>query len=140
MRFSFVEPEVAGGWGTNTIADRSTVPVTVKHLHYEFDGWLGDVLLESTPCFVVTDEAEAAIRKADLSGASFEAMEATASNTFQDIHGDRALPRFQRLTPLGAPGVDDFALAADLRLVLSEKAIGVLQELGLNHAELSPYP
>lgn len=140
MRFSFVEPEVAGGWGSNTIADRSTVPVTVKHLHYEFDGWLGDVLLESTPCFIVTDEAEAAIRKAKLSGAGFAAMEASVSDTFRDTHSDRALPKFQRLTPLGTPGVDDFALAADLRLVLSEKAIGVLKELGLNHAEFSPYP
>ena len=25
----------------------------VHKLHYEFEGWLGDELLESTPCFIV---------------------------------------------------------------------------------------
>ena len=75
VSFSFVEPEVAGGWGPNTVADRSTTPVTVEHLHYEFDGWLGDVLLESTPCFIVTDAGVAAITKEGLVGAEFENVE-----------------------------------------------------------------
>lgn len=140
MGFSFVEPEVAGGWGRNTIADRSTIPVTVKHLHYEFDGWLGDVLLESTPCFILTERAGIAVRQASLSGVEFQPVEVSVSETFRDIHGDAALPTFERLTPCGQPGVDDFALSADLRLVLSDRAINVLKEHGLNHAELSPYP
>ena len=140
VSFSFVEPEVAGGWGPNTVADRSTTPVTVEHLHYEFDGWLGDVLLESTPCFIVTDAGVAAITKEGLVGAEFENVEISVSDTFRELRGDVALPSFRRLVPFGTPGIDDFGLSPDLRLVLSDKAIGLLRNLGLNYAELSPYP
>jgi hypothetical protein len=45
-----VELEVAGGWGENTVF--TTLPgkgVVVQRLHYKFDGWLGDELLERPP-------------------------------------------------------------------------------------------
>ena len=53
--YYFIEPEVAGGWGGNTIADTSVHPPKISKLHYQFDGWLGDDLLESFPCFIVSE-------------------------------------------------------------------------------------
>ena len=55
MRYFILEPEIAGGWGERTVADTGIFPPTVTALHYRFDGWRGDELLESFPCFIVTD-------------------------------------------------------------------------------------
>lgn len=63
-----VEPEVAGGLGAHTSINRATVPVEVTKLHYVFEGWLGDAPIESTPCFLVTEELAATIREEGLSG------------------------------------------------------------------------
>jgi hypothetical protein len=54
MEYFQIAPEVAGGWGRNTVMDRSIHPPHVTKLHFEFDGWLGDVLLESFPCYIIT--------------------------------------------------------------------------------------
>lgn len=55
MRFLKLQPEVAGGLGAKTIMNTTVHPPSVSILEYEFDGWLGDDLLESFPCFVVSE-------------------------------------------------------------------------------------
>lgn len=45
MKYFYIEPEVAGGLGRNTVMNRAVHPPVVSKLHYHFDGWLGDVLL-----------------------------------------------------------------------------------------------
>ena len=43
--FYVLEPEVAGGFGENTILTRTPGKSMLVHkLHYQFDGWLGDPL------------------------------------------------------------------------------------------------
>src|SRR6476660_8794270 len=66
--WSVLAPEVAGGWGERTVADTSTHPPRVTALHYQFDGWLGDELLESFPCYIVTRRLAHALTAAGLSG------------------------------------------------------------------------
>ncbi len=68
MKYFELEPEVVGGWGDSTDADVSVHPPRVKKLHYRFDGWLGDVLLESFPCFIITVAAAAALEEVKLTG------------------------------------------------------------------------
>ena len=51
-KYYVIEPEVAGGFGENCEIDWSTGKMQVNKLHYQFDGWLGDELLESTPCYI----------------------------------------------------------------------------------------
>ena len=61
MKYYMIEPEVAGEIGENTIYDNYDEIINQKkkpiisHLHYIFDGWLGDELLEVTPCFPQLD-------------------------------------------------------------------------------------
>lgn len=55
--FCFLEPEVAGGIGPNSELHCDDGKLVVTRLNYEFDGWLGDALLETTPCFIVTNDA-----------------------------------------------------------------------------------
>ncbi|APF85630.1 hypothetical protein HI806_01945 [Ralstonia solanacearum] len=54
MNYFFLEPEVAGALGENTVLDASTHPPRVEKLHFEFSGWLGDAILESFPCVIAT--------------------------------------------------------------------------------------
>ena len=50
-----IEPEVPGGLGDKTQGDFSKHPPVIEHLHFQFEGWLGDDLLESFPCFLVSN-------------------------------------------------------------------------------------
>ena len=56
-----LEPEVAGGWGEGTIANTSPHPPVVETLEYMFDGWGGDDLLATFPCFIVSEALATAI-------------------------------------------------------------------------------
>ncbi|WP_241280098.1 hypothetical protein [Chryseobacterium cucumeris] len=46
--YRFIEPEVAGGLGEQSQLDNSFLPPLIKNLHYEFEGWLGNDLVESS--------------------------------------------------------------------------------------------
>ncbi len=135
MKFYCIEPEVAGGWGKHTVVERTQGrPVIVRQLHYEFEGWLGDELLESTPCFIVSERMASEIEKARLTGAGFDQVEVTVSEQFRELYPNRQLPKFVWLKIEGNPGQDDFGNAPDGRLVVSQRALEVLQTVGISHA------
>lgn len=81
MKFFLVEPEVAGGLGKYTIMDRNTHPPIVSKLHYQFDGWLGDVLLESFPCFIVTEAAKLKLQAVGATGIRFDELKSRLPNS-----------------------------------------------------------
>lgn len=132
--FFYIEPEVAGGLGEHTVMDVSIHPPMVSRLHLQFDGWLGDVLLESFPCFVVTVRAADALVAAGLSGFELGPVETTTSDTFGRLYPDRLLPALAWLKPTGAAGRDDFGLAPDGRLMTSKRATELLRTLGVDNA------
>lgn len=134
--FFFVEPEVAGGIGPNSEVHRDSGKLVVTRLNYQFDGWLGDALLETTPCFIVTDDARQLIERAGLSGVSFSDVEVTRSDMFADLYSNKTLPHFWWMVVQGEPKADDFGLARDLRLVASERALSILKQAGLMHAQV----
>ena len=139
MTWFFVEPEVAGGWGPNTLATKAVGRQThVTRLHYEFDGWLGDQLLETTPCFIATDTLAQALRDANLTGFQLGEVEISRSQQFLDLHGDRVLPRFVWLKVDPRPFADDFGVTNDLRLVVSQPALNLLKDFGVAHASIEP--
>lgn len=138
MRFFVLEPEVAGGLGEHTSMDRSVHPPAVKTLHYVLHGWLGDVLLESFPTYIVTAEAKEALLE-DSTGATFDKVEITCSPEFKELYPHRQIPDFAWLRVTGKARIDDFGLAPDWRLVVSERVIDVLKRLGLNNALIEPF-
>jgi len=139
MQYFYVEPEVAGGLGENTLMDRTVHPPIVSKLHYEFDGWGGDALLESFPCFIVTEGAKKKLQSVGLTGIAFDKALVTTSDLFQEIYPNRKLPKFVWLQVVGRPGQDDFGIAKDLRLVTSERALNVLEGHGISNAVVEPY-
>ena len=138
MDYFYVEPEVSGELGANTVINRSVHPPIVKHLHYQFDGWLGDVLLESFPSFVVTDDARRNLENSHVTGARFADVEITTSDQFRELYPKRQLPTFAWLQVVGVASHDDFGTAADGRLIVSNRALEVLQQLELSNALISP--
>ena len=139
--YHIIEPEVAGGWGESTEFTRTPgQPVVVHKLHYQFDGWLGDELLESTPCYIATERLAAEIGRAKLTGVSFDQVETSKSDQFDALYPGRELPKFVWLKVEGTPGRDDFGVTPDLRLVVSEKALAMLVDVGISHALVEMFP
>lgn len=130
MRYYLLEPEVAGGFGNNAVIDTTTHPPNVKHLHYELDGWLGDDLLETFPCYIVTDRLRQAISEVAKRGFSFADVEISKSEQFRQFYRDRELPAFSWLKVSGQAGVDDLGISANHCLVVSERVLAAMQKNG----------
>jgi uncharacterized repeat protein (TIGR02543 family) len=109
-------------------------PLIVGKLHYVFDGWLGDALLTTTPCFIVTDTARNAIESNLLSGVCFADVEVGRSGEFDDLYPECELPHFWWLKVGNAAFKEDFGLTPDLRLVVSAQALETLRAAGIDHA------
>jgi len=139
MQFYKLEPEVAGGWGENTVADTSLHPPYIKKLHYEFDGWLGDGVLETFPCFIVTRQVKKAIQNAHMTGFEIDEVEISVSDEFTQMYGDKELPSWCWLKPIGAPGEDDIAITEKAELIISERTLEIFRQHGLNNCEISSY-
>jgi hypothetical protein len=140
MTFYVVEPEVAGGFGDHSVIDRSSGKMIVQKLHYQFDGWLGDELLESAPCYIASERMAHEIERAQLTGVRFDEVEVTTSDQFQELYPNRQLPKFIWLKVEGKAGRDDFGIAPGLRLVVSERALELLKRIGIsNAAAVTPF-
>jgi hypothetical protein len=137
MNYYYVEPEVAGGLGGDTIMDRSKHPPVVSYLHYEFDGWLGDALLERFPCFIITQAGRSKLESAAVTGVKFEPVKVSTSEEWRDFYPSKELPSFAWMQVGGNPGRDDFGVGEKFRLVVSDRALRLLRELGIAHAKIT---
>jgi hypothetical protein len=138
MIYHVLMPEVAGGLGTGTLMDTRVHPPAVGSLHYEVDGWLGDDLLESFPCFLISPEAAAALQFAALTGVGFDSAYVTIAPGAEDLVDDR-VTRFRWLQATGRPGADDVAVDAAARLVVSDRALTVLQAFRLAQCAITTW-
>lgn len=140
MKFYKLDPEVAGGLGPNTEFIRTPgKPVVVQKLHYQFDGWLGDELLESSPCFIVTQRLAEELQRQRLSGYELKAVEISTSDQFRELYPDRELPAFAWLGITGKAGTDNFGVDKDGRLVVSETAIELLRTMHFDNCDVTDY-
>ena len=138
MREYTLKPEVAGGWGRDTEADTTKHPPVINRLHYEFQGWLGDDIVESFRVFVVSRRLAEAIEQAGLTGASFNDVKVTKDAQFERFFPDVAssLPQWRWLRPTGQPHLSDFWLQSNARLVVSERALKVIRAFTIDHCEV----
>ena len=128
-----LEPEVAGGWGDETEADTSCHPPKVRKLSYEFEGWLGDELLESFPCFIISQNLANLIKNSCLTGYTLEAVKIIKSDNFLELHPDVELPHFHWFQVNGEVGLNDFAINNKHLLQVSEAAFNVLSQSNIGH-------
>jgi hypothetical protein len=125
--FFALDPEVAGGLGPHTLMDASVHPPVVSKLHYQFDGWLGDEIVESFPCFLVTEALFRKLAAKQLTGIESAEVEVSCSQVFEDACRDVHLPPFVWLKVAGVAGRDDFGIGPTFRLVVSSLALEVIQ-------------
>ncbi len=138
MRYYYLEPEVAGGFGPETVMDQNPGLPMVRSLHHVFDGWLGDEILETTPCFIVTERLARSIEEHGLTGVTFDTVRIGRSDTFDELYPNRELPSFAWLKVCGERSADDFFMAEDGRLVVSERACSVLTPVA-DHALVTDF-
>src|SRR5690606_23050654 len=120
-------PEVAGELGPNTDMDASVHPPRVSRLHYEIADWLGDDLLESFPCFVVTERLATELEKAGLDGFTLDDVQVTLSPEAEELLEDVEIPTFKWLRVDGTAGEHDLGVTATAQLVVSDRALEVLR-------------
>ncbi len=149
-----LEPEVAGGWGPRTVVtNQQEVEAgiastwNVSYLEYMFDGWLGDELLTTHPCYIVTDSLAIDLQGEGLSGVQMAPVAVSTSELFQELYPDRELPHFQRLIPQGTARVaddgklvewsgHDLCLTPRGDLIVSEPCLEVLRRHRLKHCKI----
>lgn len=140
-----LEPEVAGEFGENTKFDSNN---KVVHLHFQFAGWLGDEILENTPCFIVTKHLANSINDANLTGVEFRDVEISLTDEFKEIYPNKILPEFKRLVSKGYVKVnkknmvtnwsgDDFSTTDKNYLIISEKALIILKRHRIEYCDIT---
>ena len=102
MTLYLLEPGVAGGFGKNSVITFENNRIKdVKHLHYIFEGWLGDDVLTSSPCFIITSHLADAISNSDLKGYELRKIEVSLSDNFVELYPIGNFLSFCNLFPLG---------------------------------------
>jgi hypothetical protein len=133
-----VSPEVAGELGENTLMDSSIHPPRVSHLHYRFEGWLGDDLLQTFPCFLVSASLAEALERAGLVGIEVAQAEVSLSPEFKELYPGRSIPDFRWLKITSKERDADFWVTPDFELEVSDRALHVLRTFSLAHALIEP--
>ena len=148
MKMFKIEPEVAGEIGENSIISyKNNIIDEVKFLHFEFKGWLGDEILETSPCFIVSESIVNDILESNLKGCKFEDIEISKSEEFNEMYPNRYIPNFKRLIPLGAVSIfndkiiensgDDFCIEDKVNLVISDSALKILKKHKIDNCDIT---
>lgn len=140
MQYYHLYPEVAAQLGSRTKMDVTTGIPVVSHLHYAFYGWLGDDLMTTFPCYVVTVRLADALRGSGLTGFEFREIEVTASSEFRELYPKKKPPECVWLYINGKAGEDDFGIAGQGDLIVAETALDLLKTFKIKYCEISKWP
>ena len=138
MDFYAIEPEVAGELGEGTVMDTSVHPPRVSAVEYVITDWLGDDIIESFPCYLVTPRLAADLEASSLTGFRLDAAQVTLSEEAAEF-GVSEVPAFRWLVVNGRPGEDDFGVRGNGQAVISEGTLQVLQTRSLDNCDIEPY-
>lgn len=134
--YKLIEPEVAGGLGEKTQINNSYFPPLIEKLHYEFDGWLENDILESFPSYIVTESLKIGIEKDMLTGILFDDVLISKSDTFSELYPNKDLPTFFWAKINGEAFVDDFFITEKNGLAISERAYSLLKKFKIDQADI----
>lgn len=136
-RYYKVRAEVAGNWAENSdFVKIPGQPTRINRLHYAFQGWDGDCLLTAVPVYIGTEALARAVKAAGLTGVHFDEVEVSKQYPFEELYPGHDLPKFSWFKIDGTPEKDDFGLGEMLRLVVSQRALDLLKDHGLNNADV----
>ena len=130
-----LQPEVPGELGEHTIMDTNVHPPIIRHLHFTFQGWLGDELIECFPCFLVSDRLKQYLSRNALTGFVFSECEIDFSEEFSLLYPLANVPAFHWMK-ISNNESDDFLINSSLNLQVSEKAWVILREVNISHCDV----
>jgi hypothetical protein len=131
-----VSPLVPGDLGPGTDLDASVHPPVVRSLHFVFDSWLGDELVEAFPVFLATEQLASKIDRARLTGVSWGPVQVEKDKQAA-LFFDWVLPEWRWLQPGSDPHADFWADELG-GLHVSARALETLKTSDVSHAEFSP--
>jgi hypothetical protein len=137
MKYFQIRPDVPG-YFTNSryVLDHLE---EVSTIHYILECWPDDDIISSIRIYLVKEKLARAIGLSKLTG--FELKECVVSKGEQ-FHiaspGFGDLPEFLWLYINGVPGVDDFGITKNLKLVVSERALNLLNSFVIENAKITP--
>lgn len=144
MKYYLLKPEVAGEIGNNSnLVYEDGKIKEVPFLEYRFIGWLGDELLTTHPCFIVTKELKKDIVNANLKGMVFGDVSITFSDEFHEAFDIVCLPEFVRIICNKSYEnninnlKDDFYTNKYHELIVSEKALRVIKCHQINNCTIN---
>lgn len=153
MKLYFLEPEVSGGhgeltvYGTEEDIAKAGISGKVKFLHYEFEGWIGDDLLESTPAFIVSSKLETQLENSNFKDYKIEKCLITTSVEFKEMYPSKEIPLFSRFIPLGKVEVEGenfknwsghhFCLSPKGELVVTKEALDFLKRASIDNSYIT---
>ena len=133
--------EVAGGLGPQSVVDSTTNPPVVSRLHYDFVSWLGDDIVATFPCNIVTAALAEAIVDEGLTGAQLDEVTITKNPHFERFFPETAalLPEWRWLRPSGQPHDSDFWQDDQGILIVSDRALNLLRKFSLENCRIGKY-
>ena len=139
IMFYCLEPEVSGHIGDSAIIDYSVHPPIVSQLHYEFDGWLGDDLIEAFPCYLVSQRLKEALDASNFTGFKFDEVKISKSSEFLELYQERCLPKFYWFKIIGIIDKDDVSLSKNYQLIVSQKFLDFLKKYQIKNADIEEF-
>lgn len=136
MKFYRYIPSTGGDYGPNTVyvGAKTNRPAVVSHLHYEFCYWPEDDMLRCLFHYIVTERLKVALEKVNppLTGIEFDNVEISGDDqefdsVWRDGRPDSALGKWHWLKITGKAGSDDFGLIPAAKLIVSERALEVIE-------------
>ncbi|WGW11775.1 hypothetical protein LWF01_17030 [Saxibacter everestensis] len=116
-------------------------PAAGDGIHVEFQGWLGDDLLDLAGHWIVTGRLADALRASPLTGFRLEPVHVSWNPQWDLMLHEHELPdRWERLVPIGSRSDgDDYVNEMSAGgLLVSEPALELLRSLHLEQAVLTP--
>lgn len=134
-----LEPEIAGSLGKGTRLDSNDHPPVVLALDYEFQGLPKDEILESFPCFIITQDLANTLIAADLTGFKIADCSVTKSEMFKELYPNARLPQYKWLKILGCEGKDDFFINHLNILTVTNKALTKLKKHSFESCKITRF-
>jgi hypothetical protein len=79
------------------------------------------------------------IKKNQLTGVLFDNVKITKTEEFMDMYASTDLPTFYWMRINGKFSIDDFTIAEDYRLLISEKAMSIMSFFNIKNASFEDY-
>jgi hypothetical protein len=136
MKYFYVGLGIPGTFGDNTVYDYSTITPTILHIHFELDDE-PDAVFTKVGYYIASAEAKRILLENGVSGVRFYEVEVSVEPAFAQRFREVKASEFFGMKVEGKAFSDDFGMIDRYPcLVVSQRALELLQELGIPGADV----